>query len=291
MRLVLKKNGNIVNEFRFDRGPVYIGRAVHNQVLLPDIAVSRQHAVLFTAADGQWILEDMDSANKTYLNGKEISKVEVKNGDCIRIENFTIEINLETDAAEQLHLEDTFMPLPDKTSAGQSRGKRDIIIRNPNDQHAPDIKLPAGRLKDFLQATEAICSANSNEELLNALLDITMQQFNASQAWCALRSQPEGPMTSHAGLNKDSTALVIDNITINTKITEAADKGEFMLLQRMPAEEQKISSALIAPILDPTGSFGVLYVGGTAANQPYSLSDLDYLLLLAIHTAAILENF
>ena len=291
MRLVLKKNGNIVNEFRFDRGPVYIGRAVHNQVLLPDIAVSRQHAVLFTTTEGQWFLEDMDSANKTYLNGKEISKVEVKSGDCIRIENFTIEIDLEADTAEQMHLEDTFMPMPAQPATVPSRGKRDIIVRNPNDQHAPDIRLPAGRIKDFLQATEAICSANNNDELLNALLDITMQQLNASQVWCALRSQPEGPMTSHAGLNKDGTPLELDNITIKTKINEAADKGEFMLLQRMPIEEQKVRSALIAPIIDPTGSFGVLYVGGSAQNQPYSLSDLDYLLLLAIHTAAILENF
>jgi hypothetical protein len=291
MRLVLKKNGNIVNEFRFDRGPVYIGRAVHNQVFLPEITVSRQHAVLFTTLDGQWMLEDMDSANKTYLNGKEIQKVEVKNGDCIRIESFTIEITLESDKAEQIHLEDTLVPSPAQTSAGQSRGNRDIIIRNSNDPHSPDIKLPAGRIKDFLQATEAICSANSNDELLNALLDIMFQQFNASQAWCALRNQPKGPFTSHAGLNKDGTPLGFDNITIKSKITQAADKGEFILLQKMPEEEKKIRSALIAPIMDPTGSFGVIYIGGSAANQTYNLSDLDYLMLLAIHTAAILENF
>jgi GAF domain-containing protein len=48
---------------------------------------------------------------------------------------------------------------------------------------------------------------------------------------------------------------------------------------------------MIAPIMDPTGCFGVLYVDNSADQGPYALSDLDYLMLLAIHTAAIVENF
>jgi hypothetical protein len=291
MRLVLKKNGNVVNEFKFDKGPVYIGRHAHSQVLLPDLAVSRQHAVLFTTADGQWIIEDLDSANKTYLNGKEIRKVEVKSGDCIHISDFTIEIDLENGTGRQIHLEDTLMPTTDKLAAERSREKRDIIIRNPNDQRAPDIKLPSGRIKDFLQATEVICGANGTEELLKVLLEIIMRQFNASQAWCALRNLPEGPMTSHAGINKEGASLEPKDMANNPKINEAIEKGEFMLSQRVPAEGQQSYSAMIAPIVDPTGCFGVLYVGGTPGREPYSLGDLDYLMLIAIHTAAILENF
>jgi GAF domain-containing protein len=48
---------------------------------------------------------------------------------------------------------------------------------------------------------------------------------------------------------------------------------------------------MIAPIMDPTGCFGVIYVDNALEQQPYTLSDLDYLMMLAIHTAAILENF
>jgi hypothetical protein len=39
------------------------------------------------------------------------------------------------------------------------------------------------------------------------------------------------------------------------------------------------------------GCFGVIYIDNDKDQEPYSLSDLDYLMLLAIHTAAILENF
>jgi len=56
-------------------------------------------------------------------------------------------------------------------------------------------------------------------------------------------------------------------------------------------EQQGVRSAMIAPIMDPTGCFGVIYVDNALEQQPYTLSDLDYLMMLAIHTAAILENF
>jgi hypothetical protein len=48
---------------------------------------------------------------------------------------------------------------------------------------------------------------------------------------------------------------------------------------------------MIAPIVDPTGCFGALYVDNAVDQKQYNLGDLDYLMLLAIHTAAILENF
>jgi hypothetical protein len=43
--------------------------------------------------------------------------------------------------------------------------------------------------------------------------------------------------------------------------------------------------------MDPTGCFGALYVDNATDHEQYNLSDLDYLMLLAISTAAILENF
>jgi pSer/pThr/pTyr-binding forkhead associated (FHA) protein len=51
MRLVVKQNGRTVNEFRFTKGPIYIGRQESSQVFLHDGAVSRQHAVIFNTQD------------------------------------------------------------------------------------------------------------------------------------------------------------------------------------------------------------------------------------------------
>jgi hypothetical protein len=295
MRLVVKRNGQTVNEFRFDRGPVYIGRHAHSQVFLPDRMVSRQHAAIFTTQEGKWLVEDLDSANKTYLNDKAIHKAEIKTGDCIRIGDFTIEINLEADAAadKAIHLEDTIIPTSRKRSAVSTESTREIISRKPDVEQAPAITLPAKRVKDFMEATEAICKANGLDVLLNVLLSVALRQFNGYQSWCALRNQPAGPMTRHAGKSRDGHGVNLNDLKLSEKITQAIETGQFLLMPQVsaPTEEDKIRSAMIAPVVDPTGCFGVLYVDNSIDCEHYSLSDLDYLMLLAIHTAAIIENF
>ena len=109
MRLVIKKDGRDNSEYNFTSGPINIGRHSDSQVLLSDLSVSRHHAVLFNTEDGKWILEDLDSANKTYLDGQEIKKSEVKDGSVIRIGDFTIEIAIEVkrETDKETNLEDT----------------------------------------------------------------------------------------------------------------------------------------------------------------------------------------
>ena len=291
MRLIVKKDGQTVNDFRFERGPVYIGRHEHSQIFLPDRAVSRQHAAIFVTQDGKWVVEDLDSANKTYLNDKAIHKAIIKTGDRIRVGDFEIEVTLDADAGVTNHLEDTLISIPRESSPASPGSDHDIIVRKPDVERAPDIQLPAGRVKDFLQATEAVCKSNGPDEVLKTLLNVTMTQFRAHNSWCALRALPEGPMTVHAGRSRDGSTLELGNIKVHKKITYAIEKQEFLLLPRVPSQDGKPCSAMITPVIDPSGCFGVLYVDNAGEKQYYTLSDLDYLMLLAIHTAAIVENF
>ena len=48
---------------------------------------------------------------------------------------------------------------------------------------------------------------------------------------------------------------------------------------------------MIAAIMRPEGCFGVLYADNAMKAKHYSLSDLDYLMLLAMHTAAVMRKF
>jgi hypothetical protein len=287
MRLVVKRGAETIRHFRFNEGPVYIGRHTDSQVFLPERTVSRQHAVIFATKEGKWVVEDLDSGNGTFLNEEVIHKAEVKSGDRIRITDFIIEIDLEGKGEVEeptTRLEDT---LVDTSREAQ------IIVRKPDAEHAPPIRLPGKRVKDFMQAVETICKENGPDELLQALLSVTLKQFSAYRVWCALRNQPKGAMTSHAGKNRDGKAITLNDIKLNDKITHAVDKCQFLLLPRVSAQtgEDEIQSAMIAPIVDPTGCFGALYVDNDPDQEQYNLSDLDYLMLLAINTAAILENF
>jgi pSer/pThr/pTyr-binding forkhead associated (FHA) protein len=285
MRLVVKQHSKTVNEFRFVKGPIYIGRHTHCQVLLPDRTVSRQHAVIFSTQAGKWIVEDLDSANSTYLNDKVIHKAEIKSGDRLRIGEFTIGIDLEepTKPASAIHLEDTLVP--------PSR-KAQIITRTLDFEHTPGIQLPAKRFKDFVEATEAVSKANGLGEVLETLLNIVLTQFTAYCAWCTLRNSPTGPMTAQGGRKRNSKVFQLTNIGLKERISRAVEDEKFLLmLVPEPESHQPMRSAIIAPILGAAGSFGVVYIENDMSREHYSLSDLDYIMLLSIHTAAILANF
>jgi pSer/pThr/pTyr-binding forkhead associated (FHA) protein len=308
MRLVVKQNGSTVNEFRFTKGPIYIGRNENSQVFLNDGAVSRQHAVIFNTQDGKWMVEDLDSANKTYLNDQAIHKVEIKTGDCLRITDHIIEINLKDgdETEKPIHSDDTLAApappasapaAPDGASAGTPGappGAPQIFERKLDTADAPPIRLPAHRITELLRVNEAISKAANLDELLLALLDITSKQLGTYHNWCALRSEPTGPMTYHAGRTREGQTLELSNIKLNEKINEAIEKSHFLLFifsKDMSKDEKgQIRSVVIAPIVGPAGCFGVLYANNTFRDDHYNLSDLDYLMLLGMHIAAAVQK-
>ena len=72
-------------------GHVRIGRAKDNEIVIEDESVSGYHALItirkapHDPSVNQYILEDLDSTNKTYVNSKLINNHILNDGDIIRI--------------------------------------------------------------------------------------------------------------------------------------------------------------------------------------------------------------
>ena len=292
MRILLKQKDGNTKEFQFEKGPISIGRGANSTIFLPDRAVSRNHAVLHCSEDGKWTIEDLDSASKTYLNDEAIHKAEIKHGDCLRITDFIIDVIFEAEVSEedkQMQLDDTL-----HIEAALAVPPHETVVRKPDAGHAPAMRLAARRLTDFSQASERICNAGSLEEILLQLLDINLEQFEAFHVWCALRTQPAGPMTCHAGKKRNGDPVDLGKLKLQQKIGQAVEKGQFLVLPRVSAqleEEEAIRSALIASVMRPNGCHGVIYVDNGMKDKHYSLSDLDYLMLISMHTAAVMKKF
>lgn len=311
MRLVVKKDDVIVNELQFANGPIHLGRDTGCEVFLSDRMVSRKHAVIsFDPKQEKWVIEDQGSTNKTCLNGKAVEKSEIAAGDIVRIAMFTIEINLADDtiADEPINLDDTLTKTAyDMETAGVESGDSHVepvrsprdpetIIRRVDIEQGSDIRLPAKRARDFVLATEAICRANVLDEVLGALLNIVVSQFAPLNVWCALRNTPSGAMMCHGGRHRGGGGVEFGDIQLKEKITEAIEKNWFLLFPRVPHqrgqdEDDKLNSAMIGPIVGQSGCFGVLYIDNAMDNEHYTPGDLDYLMLLAVHTAVVVENF
>jgi pSer/pThr/pTyr-binding forkhead associated (FHA) protein len=297
IHLIIKRNDQTASELVFDSTPIYIGRKVGIQVLLADMAVSREHAII-DVKEGKWSIEDLDSANKTYLNGAAIHKAAIKTGDVLKIADFTIEIAFK-DAVDKkdeqaVSASDDTVSMGATESASLSTPRDEVIVRRPDGAHAPAMRLAARRLTDFAQAAEAIVDAKDLDEMVQVLLKTSLQQFTAFRVWCGIRSQKTGPVTYQAGKRRDGKSVELKDLRLNDKITEALERGQSMVFPQVAAKleaSERIRSAMIASIKSPKGSFGVIYVDNAMVHEHYSLSDLDYLMVLAMHTAAVLKNF
>jgi len=68
------------------RGKTSLGRHSDNDIFVNVDGISRKHAVISVLTDGLEI-EDMDSSNGTYVNGKQITKSKIDIGDEIKLDN------------------------------------------------------------------------------------------------------------------------------------------------------------------------------------------------------------
>jgi pSer/pThr/pTyr-binding forkhead associated (FHA) protein len=67
------------------RSALRLGRHPYNEISINDPAVSRYHCWV-TIEEGQATVEDLASANGTFLNGERVAKrVPLKPGDAIRL--------------------------------------------------------------------------------------------------------------------------------------------------------------------------------------------------------------
>lgn len=72
---------------------ISIGRGADNDLVFPDIACSRRHA-LIEKKSGTYFIHDLGSGNGTLVNGRRIQQVELNDGDEIHVGSTVLQFNL-----------------------------------------------------------------------------------------------------------------------------------------------------------------------------------------------------
>ena len=67
-----------------------IGPTDDNDIRIDNLTVNGHHAKLLTIFDNSF-LEDLDSTNGAYVNGRQITNLPLKNGDVIEMNKLKIE--------------------------------------------------------------------------------------------------------------------------------------------------------------------------------------------------------
>ena len=88
-KLVVSLDGVVIKEVQITKDKTTLGRRPYNDIVIDNLAVSGEHAVLQMVGADVFI-EDLNSTNGTYINGKAIKKQLLTHNDTVEIGKYKI---------------------------------------------------------------------------------------------------------------------------------------------------------------------------------------------------------
>ena len=93
-KLVVSLDGVVIKEVQITKDKTTLGRRPYNDIVIDNLAVSGEHAVLQMVGADVFI-EDLNSTNGTYINGKAIKKQLLAHNDTVEIGKYKIKYLVE----------------------------------------------------------------------------------------------------------------------------------------------------------------------------------------------------
>jgi type II secretory pathway predicted ATPase ExeA len=94
--LTISRSGQFVEEVQTQGVPFIVGRRASNDLVLIDKEISQRHALIDCIA-GIYVIEDLNSTNGIFVNGKRRSRALLRDGDVISIGELDVTFHADTD--------------------------------------------------------------------------------------------------------------------------------------------------------------------------------------------------
>lgn len=88
-KMIVSIDGVVIKEVQLTKDRTTLGRRPYNDIVIDNLAVSGEHAVLQMTGNEVY-LEDLNSTNGTYVNGKAVKKQLLQNNDTVEIGKYKI---------------------------------------------------------------------------------------------------------------------------------------------------------------------------------------------------------
>lgn len=88
-KMIVSIDGVVIKEVQLTKDRTSLGRRPYNDIVIDNLAVSGEHAVLQISGNEVY-LEDLNSTNGTYVNGKAVKKQLLHHADTVEIGKYKI---------------------------------------------------------------------------------------------------------------------------------------------------------------------------------------------------------
>jgi FHA domain len=188
-KMIVSIDGVVIKEVQLTKDRTSLGRRPYNDIVIDNLAVSGEHAVLQMSGTEVHV-EDLNSTNGTYVNGKAVKKQLLQNSDTVEIGKYKIKyVNEVADAG----FEKTMMIKAGSTGLAAPSAAPVAA--------APAAVLPIGAVSNA--AIKVMSGAAAGREV--PLVKVVTTIGKPGVAVAAITKRPHGFVIAHVeGVNKPS---------------------------------------------------------------------------------------
>src|SRR5688572_14188350 len=142
-RLVLSLDNQVLAEYNMNKERYTIGRLPDNDIRIDNSAVSGHHSLIINILNDSF-LEDLNSTNGTYVNGKLIKKHALQHGDVVTVGHHQLRfVDTQSSDTEPDEFEKTMVITPGSAVAAVAAKKASAMALPPSPPPAPAAKPAA----------------------------------------------------------------------------------------------------------------------------------------------------
>lgn len=124
-RLILSLDGQVLAEYNMTKERYTVGRLPDNDVRIDNAAVSGHHGLIINILNDSF-LEDLNSTNGTYVNGKLIKKHALTHGDVITVGHHHLRfVDSQVESSDQDEFERTLVIQPGQINESRLKAATD----------------------------------------------------------------------------------------------------------------------------------------------------------------------
>ncbi|MBI3653375.1 MAG: FHA domain-containing protein [Acidobacteria bacterium] len=299
-------------EFHFDlvRPETHIGRAVeNNDLILNDEKISRWHALLRRVGNTH-LLIDLNSANGTFVNGKQIKEHLLADKDTISVGSYSLFYYQETISSIQVQdikLGHTIvMRTPSEYMSSLSGPLvADLSALNTKDELLSELttlKKKAETLVNIFELNKLLSSVFSLENIFEKLSEMIFRLTPADRFIVLLKhsfSDELQPFMSKFREEEDQQSGA--NISISKTVLDTVLKDRVSLLSSDAQADSRLAMAhsiildrihsiICAPLLSQDAVLGVIYLDCHNQLQLLEAADMELLNALAATVSMAIDN-
>ncbi|HKT72724.1 MAG TPA: FHA domain-containing protein [Steroidobacteraceae bacterium] len=224
-RLVLSLDGQVMAEYNMNKERYTIGRLPDNDIRIDNAAVSGHHSLIINILNDSF-LEDLNSTNGTYVNGKLIKKHALQHGDVITVGHH--QLRFVEDDEQQDEFEKTMVIQPSARPVEKLRTASESA-----DQESPSLSA-TGKTRQLTDAAalkkaklQVLSGAFAGRELELSKALTTLGRPGVQVA--AITRRSEGYFIVHVDSGKDSDYPLLNGTPIGAQATRLSDNDVIQL--------------------------------------------------------------